>query len=83
MRGDITWHVKCALKGRAVQTAAEIHSLVQFSFNYMPTKRTVTLATVSSTLRKLVKSGFAIRVPNFGPRSGNGYLLAREHWGWR
>lgn len=51
---------------RTLQTAAEIadHNAL----------KGISLATISSALCKLVKSGEILRLDNFGPRGGYGYV---------
>lgn len=38
----------------------------------------IKLNSLSSSLAKMVKSGKLVVLPEFGPRKGNGYILAPE-----
>jgi hypothetical protein len=59
--------VAAALSRRMLQTASELLALDAI-------RSRCSLATLSSTLNQLVKSGVALRLKGFGPRGGYGYV---------
>ena len=77
MKYGPTWYVTTTLRGRELMTATEVHSHVKWNFDRMPSKPSITLATVSGILAKLVREGKALRVKGFGPRGGYGYVSSR------
>lgn len=83
--GSSAFYVMLALNERCLRTASEIHAAMSFATKMkneaLQTRlKSPSLATVSSLLNKLTKSGDVVRVYGVGPRGGYGYARARRNW---